>query len=179
VLRAMAKDPAERFDSVRSFGAALLPFASERVQSRWAHAFPVQSATKTMAAAFVEPPLALEKTVSPQSPTIAGPFEPPQQSSAMLVLAAVFGLLFAAVTGGTIWWMTQPVETVIVDVAPVVTPPVKTEVAPKVEEASPSIEPVEEEEEEETPSEAGDPAPAKKKKKKKVATGSNNAPILE
>jgi eukaryotic-like serine/threonine-protein kinase len=39
VLRAMARDPAARFRSVREFGAALLPFASEPIRQRYAKEF--------------------------------------------------------------------------------------------------------------------------------------------
>jgi hypothetical protein len=35
VARAMSRDPEKRFDSVRAFGAALLPFASAATRARW------------------------------------------------------------------------------------------------------------------------------------------------
>jgi serine/threonine protein kinase len=41
VLRAMHRDPAKRFASVRELGASLLPFASEDVRKRWASDFGV------------------------------------------------------------------------------------------------------------------------------------------
>ncbi len=39
VLRALEKDPARRFGSVREFGAALLPFASAAVRQTWSREF--------------------------------------------------------------------------------------------------------------------------------------------
>ncbi len=39
VLRALEKSPSARFDDVRAFGAALLPFASARMQALWSAAF--------------------------------------------------------------------------------------------------------------------------------------------
>ena len=38
VLRAMHRDPAKRFHSVRALGAALVPFAGEEARQRWAAA---------------------------------------------------------------------------------------------------------------------------------------------
>ena len=43
LLRAMARDPSARFDSVSSLGAALLPFANDRVRARWSSVFGVAS----------------------------------------------------------------------------------------------------------------------------------------
>ncbi len=45
ILRAMALDPGERFDSVRALGAALLPFASERTRLVFADAFSAPAST--------------------------------------------------------------------------------------------------------------------------------------
>ncbi|MEZ4405049.1 MAG: hypothetical protein R3A52_00970 [Polyangiales bacterium] len=39
VLRAMARDPRDRFPSLRAFAAALLPFASERSRQAWGTTF--------------------------------------------------------------------------------------------------------------------------------------------
>ncbi len=39
ILRALARDPAERFASVKGLGAALLPFASDAARSRWTSTF--------------------------------------------------------------------------------------------------------------------------------------------
>ncbi len=44
ILRAMAADPAERFRSLRSMGASLLPFASERARAVWARTFDAREA---------------------------------------------------------------------------------------------------------------------------------------
>lgn len=45
VLRAMARDPSERFATVHDLGAALLPFASEPGRRAWTEAFEARSET--------------------------------------------------------------------------------------------------------------------------------------
>lgn len=35
VMRALERDPDDRYDSIRAFGAALCPFASRELQSHW------------------------------------------------------------------------------------------------------------------------------------------------
>jgi serine/threonine protein kinase len=44
ILRAMARDPGERFPSVAALGRALLPFAVERVAERWTHELDISPA---------------------------------------------------------------------------------------------------------------------------------------
>jgi serine/threonine-protein kinase len=54
VLRAMAYDPAARFGSVQDFGAALLPFASEKGHVLWAPVFGAQAAATASLDEMVE-----------------------------------------------------------------------------------------------------------------------------
>src|SRR5215831_2647809 len=45
IVRAMQMDPAARFPSLRHFGAAVLPFASETARIMWAETFRVRAGT--------------------------------------------------------------------------------------------------------------------------------------
>jgi serine/threonine-protein kinase len=57
VLRALARDPAERFPHVSALGAALWPLASEKARERWAREFgSVEGGLKSSGVAVTVPP---------------------------------------------------------------------------------------------------------------------------
>ncbi len=68
VLRAMSPQPADRFRSVREFGAELLPFASDRVKALWSPEFSPDERTKSE----IPPPMSGNHTPSLTHTTPAG-----------------------------------------------------------------------------------------------------------
>lgn len=204
ILRAMAKQQAKRFDSVRDFGGAVLELASDRVRSRWAHAFEGTPNSPT-AVGLLQPlpprsqaaiettvgPSPFAETVSPDpvptiSPQEAEPepapsLSPDRRASRPLWISALAGFSVLLLIGLAIGiYLRQPAApAIVVEFVPPPAPKIET---PAVVEPQPRPEPelvIE------------DPPPAaeeerepvrpteKKKRKKKVLTGSNNAPILE
>jgi len=94
ILRAMAHTPDKRFESVRAFGAALLPFAGTTVRRRWADSFNggAESPEDTRIAA----PNALPPAPAPKPPST--PPAPPQGRARVWVALAV-GLVAGAAAG--------------------------------------------------------------------------------
>jgi serine/threonine-protein kinase len=56
VLRAMGRDPGDRFPDVVALGAALWPLASEKARAKWAEEFGAPPASKAVGVAVSEPP---------------------------------------------------------------------------------------------------------------------------
>ncbi len=83
VQKAMSTDPEERFDSVREFGAALMPFAPERAQQKWGTYFEDIDASPPSSASQATT-FDLETTEDLLSPTIAdsGPMQPTLEGTA-------------------------------------------------------------------------------------------------
>ncbi len=77
ICRAMSRDPAARFRSIRSFGASLMPFASELAHATWAPVFDIgeillSSPTVVQPPpSFASPPIAAEAapTLVDEAPT--------------------------------------------------------------------------------------------------------------
>lgn len=190
IMRAMAKDPAQRFDNMRDFGAALIEHASDRTRSLWGHVFhpssdrPVTRVTELSErpAALAEPTEAdLEGTFGGEPARTVAEIAPPSTSSGAVLVALGLGFLLALVTGTIIWTFTkQPVQRIILEANPQRETPVPVEEA-KISEPSvvPEPEPPPTVEAEQPAIEPATPVRETKKKKKKVLTGSNNAPILE
>jgi serine/threonine-protein kinase len=108
ILRAMSLQPADRYDSMRSLGAALLPFASDRCRSIWSGAF---TGTQHEAAQPSAPsPGSAVPTSASEANTLeragaaitAEPFVGAPKRSARVIAIAV-GLLLIGVAGLTAW----------------------------------------------------------------------------
>lgn len=65
VLRAMHRDPAERFPDMYALGAALLPFASPVTQARYARLFSTHAASSTLASVPAASTVAASAAASP------------------------------------------------------------------------------------------------------------------
>jgi serine/threonine-protein kinase len=71
LLRAMSLSPTDRYESMRAFGTALIPYASERARSIWGAAFQV-------------PPHIVGSSLEPFSSALPGPSHPPTSASTTL-----------------------------------------------------------------------------------------------
>jgi tRNA A-37 threonylcarbamoyl transferase component Bud32 len=117
VLRALALDPADRFDSLIEFGRALLPFASMRARLLWSDIpdLPVPAApTVQLPAAAMAPAIgpvpATPPTHTRMTPSDSAPGEPTFVIRVTRIirgrsLAALGGIAAAAsLVGGLLWW---------------------------------------------------------------------------
>jgi len=115
VLRAMALDPARRFPTLRAMGAALLPFASERVRLHWERAF-VSDDELTRERSVPHEPV---REVAEASPT--APAEKPRKKSATRWIAVAVAAALIAMASACCVWRAPGETTYAVDVT--VTPP--------------------------------------------------------
>jgi eukaryotic-like serine/threonine-protein kinase len=99
VAKAMATEPTDRFDSVLQFGAALLPFASERVRVQWDPVFSKEAAPSNVPEAAFDLPHTerdFDTGHGIRPPGLGGP--PGRQRWAMAAAAAL-GIALG------IWWI--------------------------------------------------------------------------
>jgi len=71
-MRALARDREQRFDDVRAFAAALLPFADPHVRAYWSRDFvspPVESRRPSDRAVLASLPTLVERPVAPAAPS--------------------------------------------------------------------------------------------------------------
>lgn len=116
LLRALRTNPDDRFDSVRSFGEALLPFAPEAVQREWLPEFvgPQRPLTPPPPPAVG---ISLQPRSGPSTFSVTAPVtaedprgNEPRRSRVMFAAAAAlsFVCLALAVWGGLRWWASPP-----------------------------------------------------------------------
>ncbi|MDP3214108.1 MAG: serine/threonine-protein kinase, partial [Deltaproteobacteria bacterium] len=83
VMRALSRDPAQRFASVRALGGALLPFASEGVQAAWREEFLPHAATAVhVTRASAGALLRTEPQLEPDPESVPRPVTAPSRAGA-------------------------------------------------------------------------------------------------
>lgn len=108
ILRAMARQPSDRFPTTRALGQALLPFASDRIRANYSDelAHEDQPGPPTPISSGAGPPAGLGTTLGESVHEREGSRRPQERSSRTLPLAG--GALLLGIAGLVAWKLSTP-----------------------------------------------------------------------